>query len=413
MQKKQILNGGALLGAVLGANFLNFLFNALLGRWLSFENFGLISLVVTFYYVTSIFTNALSSTLNFSTSKLIGNGQSENATLIFTQIFKKSVIVSLAVILFWVVSIPLLMRFFQVSSPFPFLAFAPIILFSTIEYNITGFLQGRLKFFSTGLILITEPIIKILAGVFFAVSGFGAITYLSLPISVSIAAFTGLFILLASTQLPNKKITIHFDFPKKFFLNVMTVGIGSTIFFSIDLLLVRHFLPPMIAGQYALISVIGKMMFFFSTIFNIFTLTTVARTSDPQKMNLIFIKLVGATTLLTFTGWFFLGEIGDLIVPILLGQKSVQILGLLPMYTFGIALYSVSNVIVSFHLAKQEYVFSYCPILAGVFFSLLTVVRHEHLLDVTTNVTLACFLLLTTVLCLHIKYAQTEHQHAT
>lgn len=50
IDRKHLLNGGFLVGAVAGANFLNFLFNAILGRWLSFDSsfFGISS--------TSIFT---------------------------------------------------------------------------------------------------------------------------------------------------------------------------------------------------------------------------------------------------------------------------------------------------------------------------------------------------------------------
>ena len=57
--KKITANAGFLIGALLVSNLLNFVFNAFLGRMLSFEDFGLITLLSSFGYITAIFLNAL------------------------------------------------------------------------------------------------------------------------------------------------------------------------------------------------------------------------------------------------------------------------------------------------------------------------------------------------------------------
>ncbi|MEP7167086.1 MAG: oligosaccharide flippase family protein [Candidatus Woesebacteria bacterium] len=408
--RRHIINGGFLLGAVIGSNFLNFLFNALLGRWLSFADFGLVTLILTFYSISSIFTNALASTINFAISKLDRDNRKKDQPEFLRQVLRKSVLPLVITSALWVIATPILMEFFQVSSPFPFLTFIPIVIFSVFVYALIGYYQGRLEFFSTSIVMLSEPITKVLSGVALAILGFGTFVYTSIPFSLLIAAVVGFFV--RSFHQRKKIVTERREqrFPTQFFVTSSVIGIGSTLFFTVDLLLVRHFFSPELSGQYSLISLIGKMMFFFSILLNIFTLPVVTRSKGKDKKNQLFLLLFSGTFILVLFAWLSLGVFGNITVPLLLGQKSLSILSVLPVYSLGIGLYALSSVIASFHLAHQEYIFSYPLTGAGVLAGLLILVRHSDFSQITYNIAFTCFLLLTCLILMHIFYKGKEQK---
>lgn len=409
---KHIISGGFLIGAVVGSNFLNFLFNALLGRWLSFESFGLITLIITFYYVSSIFTNALAGVVNFSVSKMEGNHESDRAKQFFEFLLRQSLLISIGVSILWLALTPLLMNFFHASSPWPFVAFIPILIGSIYAYAAIGYFQGRLHFGKAGTIMLTEPIVKLIAGVGITLTGAGVLAYLSLPISLILASvIAAILVSMVHSTKEVRKID-RFPFPWHFFSTSLAAGIGASVFFSLDIFLVRHFFNETLSGQYALVSLIGKMVYFFAVLPNMFTLPIIARSKDEKMSLRLFWMVIGSTIGLSVVGWVTLVFFGHFFVPLLFGQKAFAILQYLPMYVVGISLYSFASVIISFQIVRQRYVFGYLSLFTGFCFTILMAIRHETLSMVISNLVLTCLLLLSGVLLLTVFYPRSPHTHA-
>ncbi len=412
IHSKHVLSGSFLVSAVIGSNFLNFLFNALLGRWLSFENFGLITLIITFYYVSSIFTNALSGTINFSVSTMEGNNEQDRAEVFYPMVVKKSLMAALIGSGLWAICIPLLMTFFHSGSPWPFLAFIPILIGSVYAYATIGYFQGSLRFGSAGAVMIAEPIVKLIAGIALTLVGLGVLAYLSLPLSLVGAAAIG-FILIQKTNTRSKSVSSKsFAFPWHFFLTSLAAGIGSTVFFSLDIFLVRHYFSSTLSGQYALVSLIGKMVYFFAVLPNIFTLPIVARTRDESEIMRLFLIVLGSTIALCVVAWVGLVGLGWLFVPLLFGAKANAILTLLPQYVLGISLYSIASVIIGFQVVKKRYIFGYISLLTGIIFAILMMMGHSSLSVVISNLVLTCLLLLSGVIVLYLFYPRRAVSHA-
>lgn len=412
IERKHIINGGFLVGAVAGANFLNFLFNAILGRWLSFEDFGLVTLIITFYSVTSLFTNSLAGVINFSVSKFSG-ADTENQQLPFlkTTLRKSTVFLCVAVVV-WCISMPLLMSVFHVPTYVPLLAFIPVFIASMYAYPIIGYFQGKLEFLFAGILIVCEALIKLVVGLLFPILHLNSYSYLSIPVSLIVVSLVA-WILLKNKIRGLAAVThVQYSFPTKYYLTSIAVGVGSTLFFSVDILLVRHFFSSELSGQYALVSLIGKMVFFLSVLPNMFTLPVVARTSDKKRIKKLFMVLIAATFSLSLVAWIALGGFGSVLVPMLFGEKSLVILPLLPMYTLGVGLYVLSSVIVTFHLAQQNYAFSYPLITAGIVVGILILLRHHSLTEITTNITATCALLLSFLVVMHFYNLRKEMIHA-
>lgn len=389
--------------ALMVTNVLNFLFNSILGRQLSFEEFGLVTLIITFYYLSGIFTTALAATLNFQTSDLYRLGKEDEALAFFKKTLQKSALIAIIISILWILSTPLLMSFFHISEAWVILAFAPVFILSTITYAVIGYLQGSLRFHWAGGVTVTEPLGKLLAGLIIIGLGIGYLAYISIPISLLISSLIGLAAL-RWIHTDYKKSNTKQAFPRTFYITALTAGIGSTLFFSIDILLIKHFFSAEVTGQYALLSLIGKMMFFFTTLLNIFTLPLAVRMKTKQDSQKLFIMLLGATAALGFGGWIVLRLGGSYIIPFLFGEKARAILSLVPQYTFAIVLFALSGIIVSFHLARREYLFAIAPAIAAILFCLLIVMRHGSLVEVTTNILITCSTLFIGLLGSHLYY---------
>src|ERR1700733_78952 len=70
--KQVFIGGSALVAATFVANILNYIFNAYLGRVLTFNDFSLIGLIGGFYSLASIFFGSYSTTVNYRSGFLIG-----------------------------------------------------------------------------------------------------------------------------------------------------------------------------------------------------------------------------------------------------------------------------------------------------------------------------------------------------
>ncbi len=140
-----------------------------------------------------------------------------------------------------------------------------------------------------------------------------------------------------------------------------------------------------------------------------FTLPIVARAKTKETFNKLFLILVGATSSLVLFGWFTLGVFGRLIIPMLFGNKVLPILSLLPPYLIGVGVFAISSVIISFHQAKQEYVFSYSLIVASLLLFGLILLRHATLSEVAGNIAITSIAL---VLFLGIAHPIFERRNA-
>ena len=80
-------------GAIIG-NVLNFLYNAYLGRTVTVEDFGLVSLVGSFFYLSTIPFGALARTVTHRSAFLLGKYETP-AKIFWSHIRKKTIIISI------------------------------------------------------------------------------------------------------------------------------------------------------------------------------------------------------------------------------------------------------------------------------------------------------------------------------
>lgn len=373
---------GLYVAALLFGNMLNFIFNAFLGRALSFSELALVTFVNTLWYLSTLIIGPFGATVNHETAYLTGRYGLASAKSFFARILKTGLYVIFGVSLLWLALSPLFADFFNVDKILPLLLFTPVFLLGFLSFSYQGFLQGSLRFSRVAAVFTFEAVAKLCIAIGFVVLGLSEWTFMAIPLSLLCAAFFGWF-LFSRDNRPVEKTVTRENFPMKFFFSSMMSGVSVIIFLSVDILLVKHYFVEIDAGQYALLSLIGKMIFFLGSLPASFMITLVSHKAGERKGDArIFRAILVSVFVLSAFGVFLLGIVGKYVVPFLFGDKSLAIVPYLLEYSLAIAFFTLGNTLVLYHLAKRHFVFVYVSLAASLSMMLGIYLAHDSLAQI-------------------------------
>lgn len=410
-KKELFLGGGALVVATFIANILNYIFNAYLGRVLSFNDFALLGLMGSFYSFASIFFGTYSATVNFRSGFLIGQ-YGDGAGYGFWKYMRKRVLyLSLLLVVLWFLLMPLLMEFFHTSNIYLFALFA-IVLFVGFMSNVNqGFLFSKMMFGSLAITNIADPVTKLTATALLVSLSLQSWTFAAIPAAALVIFIVSSFLISkqaseTKTKAPAKEI--H-SYPRNFFFVTLLGSFSSVAYFTFDIFLAKHFLSPEQAGQYILVSLVGKMIFFLGNITGPFIIPIVSRYEGAKKdSSQALAILLAGTLLLCSVGFVLFGIFGYITVPILYGAKAQAIVPYVPLFTFGMLCYTISNVLVSYYLARRIYTFTLASSLLILLQVGLILVFHDSVATIARvmSFVLMANLLLVGTLHIGVKYVK-------
>ncbi len=401
--------GGFLVAAAIIGNFLNFLYNAYLGRSISIEDFGLISLFGSFFYLSSILIGGISKTITHRSAYLLGQyGEPARAFWAYTR--RHAISVAALVTLVWLALSPALAGLFKSQSVEPFILFAPVWFVGIIAAIDGGFLSGNLKFKVMAFILVGEAIVKFILTWVFVELGYTRYVYAAIPGSIIATFLIGWFYAsrIRGSEISDKAVGGRdLVFPFKFFLASVSAKISTVAFLSFDVILAKIYLPPTQAGQYALVSLIGKMIFYLGGMFSQFINPLVSREEGAKRNSKkIFYKLFLASSATSLFAYVVVGILGFVTAPILFGEKVRPILYLLPVYGFGMFCFTSASSIVAFYQMRKIYIFAVLSFLLAVVQVIGISLYHRDVTQIVwvmTNIGSASLLL---VMLLHIGYSR-------
>lgn len=354
--KNTVVGAGILAATSMAGNFLNYLYNAYLTRNISLEDFGLISLIGNFLFLSTIPLSALSRSVTYKTSYFLGK---YNGTInaYWKYIRKRSLVLGFALMVAWLLLLPVLENVFKAPNAVPFLIFAPVWVVLIIYSVDRGFINGSHKFVNLAAILLIEAISKLIFTIIFVSSGHVELVYIAIPLSISTALlFSGVF-----AKRINYNPVVFTDeelkeFPKRFFTSSLLMKFSTVAFLSFDVMLAKIFLSPNEAGKYALIALTGKMIYTFGALFSEFILPLLSKEQGANiKKKNTFKLLLGAAALSSTTIYIIMGVFGHITAPLLFGPKMNEVAHLLPLYGFGILLFTIANSVVSYNQVRNKH----------------------------------------------------------
>ncbi len=401
--KKTLSSGGFLLASMLVANFLNLLFNVYLGRTISFEDFGLITLINTFWYLLGVFASPLESSMNHRTAFISAKYDQGAAVGFLNSSLKKVARISLILSVVWFLITPLLATFFKLQNVLPLLLFTPAIFFALLGSASEGYLGGSFYFVAIGVITIITAVAKILSTVLLLKLNLPSLTYISIPFSIvisGVAAGSFLFSKVRKIQVESKN---HFNFPKRFFAASIISGFSVNAFLTFDVILTKHFLTPRLAGEYAFLSLVGKMIYFFGSMLGTFIIPFVSRDMGVNRNpNKSFYRILTATTLLTAAMYIAIGFFGKYFIPLVFGAKAYPVLPYIQLHSLAIAMYVITSSIVNYHLARHHYIFPATALLLSLAMIIGIILFHNTVADIVMVVLIVSMISLDVMLLLHL-----------
>lgn len=405
-----------LVTALMLANAINFVFSAILGRALSLEQFALLTVINTFWYIASIFLNGLGATIIFLIAHEVGKNKRVEGRAILNTIRQNATYIAVAATVVWVLMIPVLMRLFHIDDILSLISVAPLFVLGVQVFSSRAYLQGNFFFFLAGILIVVEAAAKLLLALPFIAFGYEQYVYLSIPLGMFVTFVVALLVI-------SSKASLHVSeeepvaFPAKHFFSTVLVVFSTTAFVTFDVLIAKHFLSAQQAGVYALLSLTGKIVLFLGSIFSGFIVAYTSRAIGAGKSPTpVFYNILCFSLAASFVGYLLVGPLGQLPLTLMLGEdKALSVLQYSSRYAFAIMLFVISNAIVSYHTTKKQYQFSYMAlaIAAACFVGLLFF--HQSI-DVFVNVVLivSCVGLMINLL-MHLRYNTTyeEIDHIT
>jgi glycosyltransferase involved in cell wall biosynthesis/cellulose synthase/poly-beta-1,6-N-acetylglucosamine synthase-like glycosyltransferase/O-antigen/teichoic acid export membrane protein len=397
---KTAVGGGVLVVSSMLVNLLNFLYNAYLGRSVSLGEFGLISTLGNIFALSGIVTFALSKTVSYKAAKLLGKFNKPVKEFLLNTKYR-GLIFSVGATLVWILSIPFLTAYFNSASMLPFILFSPvwlIVFLGSINY---GYLSGNLKFDYVAYFIVVESVSKLLLTILFVSFGYTHLVYVVIPISL-LTSYLSSSYLIRNIKENYTGGSSNVTFPKKFFSVSILSSLSVVAFLNFDVVLARHYLEPIQAGQYALLALSGKIIYLLNSLFSRFVNPLISKKEGERKESKsIFTKLLAASSFTSIFGFILIGILGRYTVPILFGTKAFAIVDLLPLYTLGITCFSIANTFSIYHQARKEYIFPLLGFVFAVVQILYIVLIHNSILAISSVVGFSGIIYLIAVSILH------------
>jgi O-antigen/teichoic acid export membrane protein len=361
-------------------NFLNFLFHFTMGRMLGPEGYGILAVLMSLLYIYAIPSEAIQNIISKYTSKFNTKKEYGKIKFLLIKSFNKIAIVS--IILFFILT---LIAFFISSFlkiNFWLIFIANFTIFFSISIPIIrGILQGRKKFSYLGINMIIESTLKLFFAISLVIFGFkvfGAI------IGVLLGIFASLIFGLYFNKDILKKQEEKISFPGIYSQSIPYFVVMVVIFlsFSLDIILAKRFFSPELAGQYSVLSMLGKMIFFGTVAISkaMFPLTSEKQNNNEDSLKL-FKRSMLIITFICIWAILIYGFFPELIISILYGNQYIKMAPYLIYSILSLSFLSLSNLVLIYGLSTNKIRKTYYLFIFLILEIILLSLFHHNILE--------------------------------
>lgn len=380
-------NNAIFLVGSLFVSFLNYLYYPILSRTIDISSFGEVLTLLSIFNLIGMLLVAFQIVIvNISANNI------KTGTQIAQQFEYLALIFMIAVFILMTAASTQLQQFFSLDSSIPFVILGLIMVLTVPIAFRSSFIEGKQNFVAVSISNIIAALGKIFFSILLIVVGFqtlGAIAGILIAQFLAFLYITFIAKRMGFTSTRHKKLSMP-DFtlikPElRYLFSVMIVFFIVTFFYTADVLIVKRYFDSEVAGQYAGISAIAKILFFATASFSAVLLASIGQyyTLDHNRRttlrSFLLVIFVGGPTLLLFTLF------PEAIINLMLGGRYVELAYLLPPLSFVIFLVSIINLCFYYFLAMREYIIVPTAVIGGVITFFLTAARHSNLEAIIQN----------------------------
>ena len=360
------------------ASFFAYIYHLIFGRILGPSSY---SELATFISISTIFAAGFTA-LGTVIMKFASIEKDENVKSLFMWINKISVKVGIFLFFLLLILSSLLSNFLAIHiNIILLLPFVVIFLFFSSIYR--SFLQGLLKFTKSVVVANVDAVARLTMGLILVGLGFGVM-------GASFAFLIGMFLSVAISVYYLKKYFVKKVKPYskseeliKFAIPVLVMTISVTSLITTDVVLVKHFFDAHLAGIYASISTLGKIIVYGTTPIAAVMFPIISKRHAANKRS---VKVLLLSSLLTFAiagsvlvlYYFFSYQA----VNILFGGRFIEATQYLFIFGFFSLFYVLDYLLIYFYLSVDKIAASYLVPVGAILQALAIILWHNSLLSV-------------------------------
>lgn len=366
-------------------NFLNFLYNIAMGRLLGPERYGDLGAILSLFILFGVPLGIFNLFLVKVVSDFFGKKDYRSILGLRYYFTPKLFILGIIISSIMILLSPNLGHFLNFESWLPIALAALLFILSGLAAINRAILQGTLFFLYLTLNGVVEMILKLVLSIILVLANFGLTGVLFALIISGLAGYL-LSIVEINIILKVVKNEDKIMFSAKIFktfIPVLLATLALTGFFTVDIILVKHFFVPIVAGEYTALSTVGKIIYYAvgPVITVMFPLI-----SSRVSSGLPYLVPLLVTLLLSLTGsigiiiiyTFFPG----FIIHTLFGSSYFGIIPYLGIFSFFITVYSLNSILTHFLLSISYYKPMYFLFIASLLQGLLILIFHGSLLEI-------------------------------
>ena len=383
-----VRQAGFMFAATSISSALNYLVHFASSRMLGPVEYGVFASLNSFYMLIYTPIGILTLVTAYYLAQFHARGEDYRSRSLLIDILKWVSLIGVTLGVVIALGSPFLATFLQIPSSIPILMVAIAILVGSLVAVLTGALQGLQKFFAFGFIAIIGGFLRLSFAVGLIALGLGASGALAAQFIAGLAFFVLALIVLApllrrtsSDQHSNHGLTIREIID---YAGLVLIGTAClAVLTNLDVMIIKHYFPPAVAGQYAAASVLAKIILFFPGAITavLFPKATERFTlqQDSSRMARQAAAAVGGLCGALAVVYFL---IPDLLIRLLFGPGYENAVPLVGPFGVTMALYALVTLQMTYYLAIHKRRYIALLAISTIFLAIALMLFHNSLLEV-------------------------------
>ena len=352
------MRGSFVLFIMLGIyNVLNYVFQISMARMLGPADYGILAVLMSIIYIFGIPSEAIQTVITKYASRFSANNNLGKIKDLLFRSIKKGFLFAIIIFILLVPVGILLSSVLNIEVGLLIISFLFIFFVFLISIN-RGILQGRKEFNKLGINLVIESFVKVIFSIFLIWIGWKLYGAIAGVLVGSLLSFILTFYVMRKILSAKRERS---EFYKIYETNfpILLAMTSIVLMYSIDIIFARAFFSPQAAGEFAFVSLIGKVIIFISASIGkaMFPLASQEfekgnNTVGLFKKAVLLVVLISMMASLVY--YFFPTEIISLVS--LGSDQYLGAAGILFILGISYSLLSISNIIVLYKLSINKIV---------------------------------------------------------
>jgi O-antigen/teichoic acid export membrane protein len=369
------------------ASLFTLLYQVSMAKLLPEAEFGTLASLLAFLVILSVVAPAFQLSAAKYAAMAHASGTREGLRLLWSSLLKWAFGIGFVASTVAFLLMPVISWLLQIESAYLLSLLAVSFLFAFAHPVNMGILQGLHRYRDLAAVLIATPLTRLILGSILVMLGLGVFGAF-LPYSV------GFIIVFAATLLPMRRLPRgeHDAAQTRSIITYMTwttLAYGSFIILTnVDVVLAKHYLDPQSAGQYAALSVLGKIILFAPVGVTFVLFAEVAGTSrSNQRRHILFAASLAYVIAACGAVLLIYGLLPDRVISFLVGEQYQVIANSLVRYGAGSLGLALTSLMMHYYLAVNRTKVAF-PIIAAILLQILMVAFFHDQVEALADIRL-------------------------